>query len=263
MKIARTLRSYPLLGAVTLTTMVLAPAGAHAETNECTVISSLPTVITVQGIYCLKASLSTAITTGSAIEIATNSVVLDLNGFRIRGLAAGPATHAYGIFAQSRQNITIKNGSVRGFFNGVALENSSGTSEGHVVEDVRADQNTWAGIIVNGRGIVIRNNLVMQTGGSTYVGSTGNAYGISVDGTENRVINNEVLDTVATGQGVADAIEVFGTHELVVNNRTTIAGVGVFFGAGTTGKYRDNLTSGCSTPFIVPAAGVTDAGNNN
>src|SRR5262245_14832912 len=88
--------------------MRAAPVGA--ETINCTPVTSVPAVITVQGIYCLTVDLSTAIASGSAIEIATNNVVLDLNGHKLGGLAAGTGTGALGVFAIGRQNITIKNG---------------------------------------------------------------------------------------------------------------------------------------------------------
>src|SRR6266446_3169384 len=91
------------------------PRPAQAETINCTPITSVPTTITVQGIYCFTQHLNTAITTGNAIDIQTNNVVLDLNGWKLGGLAAGPDTGATGIRANDRQNITIKNGTVRGF----------------------------------------------------------------------------------------------------------------------------------------------------
>ena len=72
-------------------------ATAQAETVNCTPITTLPAVITVQGIYCLTGNLSTAMTSGNAIEIQTNNVVLDLNGFKLGGLAAGSGTGAAGI----------------------------------------------------------------------------------------------------------------------------------------------------------------------
>src|SRR5438128_9796041 len=86
-----------------LLTLLLGAAPAHAETVNCTPITTLPTVITVQGIYCFTGHLSTAITTGNAIDIQTNNVILDLNGFKLGGLAAGPGTFAIGIFALDRQ----------------------------------------------------------------------------------------------------------------------------------------------------------------
>jgi len=124
---------------------VLGTAPACAETVSCTPITVLPAVITVQGIYCFTGHLSTAITSGNAIDIQTNNVVLDLNGFKLGGLAAGPGTLANGIHAIDRQNITIKNGTIRGFLAAIVLIDA-GTSQGHVVEDMRADQNTFVGI---------------------------------------------------------------------------------------------------------------------
>src|SRR5450759_2310807 len=119
-------------------------APAQAETVNCTAITTLPYIISTQGVYCLTGELSTGITTGNAITIATNNVVLDLNGFKIGGLSAGLGTTAIGIYANQRQNITIKNGTVRGFCYGIYLSDTSlyTTSQGHVIEDIRADQNT-------------------------------------------------------------------------------------------------------------------------
>src|SRR6266849_9239971 len=85
---------------------VLGAAPARSETTNCTAITTLPAVIIVQGIYCFTGDLATAVTTGNAIEIQTNNVVLDLNGFKLGGLAAGLGTGAVGVRAADRQNIT-------------------------------------------------------------------------------------------------------------------------------------------------------------
>ena len=164
---------------ITIITAVLPLASVHAETVNCTPITALPAVITVQGIYCFKGDLTTAMTSGNAIDIQTNNVVLDLNGFKLGGLAAGLGTSAVGIHADNRQNITIKNGTVRGFFQGILL-GGGGPSQGHVVEDIRADQNTLEGIQVQGAGNIVRNNQVVATGGSTFFGPNANALGIVV-----------------------------------------------------------------------------------
>ena len=94
---------------------------AGAETTNCTAITSLPYTITTQGIYCLTSDLSTGMTTGNAIEIDTNNVVIDLNGHKLGGLAAGPSTRAIGIIAFNRKNITIRNSTVRGCSSGIVL----------------------------------------------------------------------------------------------------------------------------------------------
>src|SRR5215471_9938738 len=105
-----------------LLTLVLSTAPVRAETINCTAITALPAVITVQGIYCFTGDLNTAMTSGNAIDIQTNNVVLDLNGWKLGGLAAGLGTNAVGIHASDRKNITIKNGTVRGFLAEIWLQ---------------------------------------------------------------------------------------------------------------------------------------------
>jgi hypothetical protein len=266
---------------------------ARAETTNCTAITSLPYTITTQGIYCLTGHLSTGITAGNAITINTNNVVLDLNGYKIGGLAAGPGTNANGIYAEQRQNIIIKNGTVRGFYAGINLYDASPltTSQGHIIEDIRADMNTHTGIGVSGRGNIIRNNQVVDTGGAPGGGNV-NAYGIHIVGPGNRVINNDVYETKEQGiGGKANGIyAVFTTGVVIGNNRVgnaefgpgTSYGVhlyqsdnalvkdntisvmddGIYYnatGIGSSGIYMNNLTSGCTNPFT----GGTAAGTTN
>src|SRR5262245_11404776 len=230
-----------------------------AETVNCTPITSLPAVIAVQGVYCLTGDLSTAITTGAAIDIQTNNVVLDLNAFKLGGFAAGLATQATGIHALNRQNITIKNGTIRGFVQGVLLDDA-GTSQGHVVEDIRADGNTFRGIDVRGWRNIVRNNLVMSTGGCTSCGANADATGIFVNGSGTRVLNNDVITVTKQGAGIATGIRFDAALAgLAINNRITVADKGIDFGGGSSGKYRDNVTSDVTTPFT----NGTNIGNNN
>lgn len=248
----------PAASRFVLLTLVLVAFQARAETVNCTPISALPAVITVQGVYCLKGNLATAMPSGNAIDIQTNNVVLDLNGFKLGGLSAGLGTNTFGIYALERQNITIKNGTIRGFRQGIVLDGSF-ASQGHIVEDIRADQNTQVGIHVGGSGNIVRNNQVVATGGTTSFGPNADVFGIYVTGNSPRVINNDVIDTVATGAAVGYGLILkFCDGALAVNNRFSVATVGIFFSA-STGKYRDNLTSAVGSPFT---GGGTDAGNN-
>jgi hypothetical protein len=244
-----------------LLALVLGAGPGWAETVNCTAITALPAVITRPGVYCFTGDLTTAMTSGNAIDVQAHNVVLDLNGFKLGGLGAGPGTQTVGIFASNRQSITIKNGTIRGFFFGIALQDS-GASQGHVVEDIRADQNTYAGMDVRGSGNIVRNNQVVATGGATGFGANAPAAGIVVEGTGPRVLNNDVIQTVKQGTGIARGIHLSAvTGGLTLNNRITGADQGITYNVGSTGKYRDNLT------FDVPTAtrfvGGTDAGNNN
>jgi nitrous oxidase accessory protein NosD len=264
----------------------------QSETTECTVISSLPYVISTQGNYCLKGHLATGMTSGNAITINTNNVVIDLNGYKLGGLGAGHSTTADGIYAYQRQNITIRNGTVRGFYKGIYIEDtgSYSTSQAHLVEDIRADMNTAVGIDVRGRGNMIRNNQVVDTGESIPADT---ALGISIMGPGNRVINNDVYETVAGGShaafgiyfftadggvveknrignatlpssGTSNGINIYSSNNvLITNNRITTMDSGIYYQPGSTsGKYRDNLTSGVTTRF-TGGAGVIDLGGND
>ncbi len=237
--------------------LALGTVPARAETVNCTPINAVPAVITLPGVYCFTKSLVTSLATGNVISIQANNVVLDMNGHRLGGLAAGLGTQAVGIDAFNRQNITIRNGTIRGFMFAVRLDGNGG-SQGHLVEDVRADQNTFIGIAVQGTGGIIRNNQVVATGGSTDPGAGGDAVGIVALGVGLRVLNNEVI-TVTAGSGASAGIILGeGSDGLAVNNRITSAESGIVYDA-STGKYRDNITSSVGTPYT----GGTNAGNNN
>ncbi len=260
---------------------------AGAETTVCTEITTAPYTINTQGVYCLNANLETNMASGYAIEITVNNVVIDLNGHKIGNLAAGQATTAKGIYAYQRQNITIKNGTIRGFQIGILLDDLSPytTSQGHIIEDIRADLNTLTGIVVHGRGNIIRNNIVVSTGRTDLTDSL--AYGIVVYGPGNRIISNDVYETKERGTGTAYGIYVnssdgtvidnnrvgnaaFGTGTsigiylasaddvLITNNKITRMEIGISF-FSSTGAYMNNLVYGATTAFT----GGTAAGSTN
>jgi len=83
--------------------------------HNCTVITYLPYTISTPGIYCLNANLETDMTTGTAITINVNNVVIDLNSRKLGGGSAGAGTLATGIYAYQRKNITIQERNGEGF----------------------------------------------------------------------------------------------------------------------------------------------------
>jgi hypothetical protein len=249
------------------------------ETTDCDPITALPATIDTQGIYCLVGNLSTAITSGTAITINANNVTLDLNGWKVGGQAAGMGTQTWGIFS-SANNITVRNGIVRGFSIGVYL-----TGRGALIEDLMIDQNTVSGINSHGNAAVIRRNRVVDTGGSTS-GSDVTVHGITVYGPDSLVDNNHVSGLTATGDGLEWAIIVAGiaSHSTVRGNvivddvRPPGAGIStgigiltenvsvvgnvvtdfdrcVFYDAGITGLYAQNATIDCGTKYSGGTSG--------
>lgn len=167
---------------------------AAAETTNCTNITSVPAVITSQGVYCLKQHVSNNLASGAAITVSTNNVTIDCNEFKIGNLAAGPTTSAIGISADSRQNVTVRNCGVRGFRTGVQLLNGL-----YRVENNDLDNNTQTSIFVSGDGSSIRLNEVVATGDSSIDGLT-DFYGIQASG-DIDIIDNNITGVIATGGG--------------------------------------------------------------
>ena len=263
---------------------VLIVSPAQAETTQCTPITSIPTTITAQGIYCLTGNLNGNLATGAAITINTNSVTIDFNGFKLGNLAAGPSTDADGIDAQDKKNITIRNGTIRGYVDGIWL---AGTlSSGHLVEDMRLDGNTFRGIRVDGKGATVRNNQVVNTGGSTLlldaqgiqvrngegasitnnsVANTieqtgGVSYGIRCNTCTGALVENNHISNSAAGPGTAYGIFVNNSsNTLGVGNRiTSNIDIGIDCINGVGGKLSNNRTAGVTTPY----AGCQNTANN-
>jgi hypothetical protein len=214
-----------------------APALAAESYDNCTgFIASLPATITTQGTWCLNKDLATSMTSGNAITIATNNVTLDCNHFKIGGLSAGTGTFAYGVRADSKLNATIRNCNIRGFYMGFYL-----VGGGHLVENNSFDGNTYIGMYVNGPGSTIRNNLVIDTGGSTHIST---AYGINV---ANGV---DVLDNTING---------------VAGTGTDATVFGIFYSSSNVGSINGNRVRGLASagngaPFGIyaynPSRGV-------
>jgi len=239
---------------------------AHAETVNCTNLTTLPVTISTQGVYCLKQDVSTAITSGFAIGIATNNVTIDCNGYKLGGLAAGDNTMTAGIYANNRLNITVRNCNVRGFRQGINL---AGTGGGHVVENNRFDGNTYIGVHVSGDGSLIRGNLVFATGGSTNLGQgLATTLGIDSRGATNIIDNTVwgttpmVTATTTTGIGVGDNVD--GT---VIGNR--VSGLGgtsnravVLYASADRVRVVNNSLSGASWALDCDDAGGGVAKDN-
>lgn len=227
---------------------LLPPAARADETLLChRYITSVPYTISAPGHYCLGGDLRTAMSAGNAITVSADDVVLDLNGFTLDGTAAGTGTAANGIFTFDRRRVTVRNGSVRGFFNGIQLGAGGSRVANLTVERVRVDR-TVVGVAVRGLGggHVVRDNVVTNSGGSTVPGET-NGVGISVYGSAD-VANNVVVHTFGDSPV---AFDVTGGPQTVLNNRV-IDGGGLGFvcddlPAGQV--LRDNVVLDTPTPY--------------
>ena len=88
-----------------------------AALPPCIDIPYVPFEIIEEGAYCFTGNLET--TNESAITISADNVTINLNGWTLDGSSSGNATSSNGIFAYQRKNITIRNGTIRGYFYGI------------------------------------------------------------------------------------------------------------------------------------------------
>jgi hypothetical protein len=199
------------------------PAAAAESYDACVgFIDSVPATITTQGIWCLRQNLDNSASSGHIIEIQTNNVTIDCNGFRIRGSGGGASTTAVGIYASGQLNLAIRHCTIRGFSVGIELIGGSD----YIVENNLLDQSRFMGIQTTGGASVVRRNNVVNTGGSP-----GNAqvYPIYAEG--------DVIDNVVDGVFGADSVVNF-----TANGIYSQTDAGINFGIVIQGNRIRNLT---------------------
>jgi hypothetical protein len=240
------------------------PASALAdETLLCDkYINAVPYTITKPGHYCLRSNLVTTMTQGTAITIDSDSVWLDLNNFILDGSAAGKGTIVTGIFSANRRDIAVRNGVVRGFMFGIELATAA-TGRNYDVEKIRAEGNTVAGILIHGGGVpgggghTVRDNVVIDTGGSTEPGAFA-AFAIVLGG-GGHLSGNEVVDVTASAPSLAIGFDLREGTVIASDNRVSGAGVG--FSCDFAEKYLRDNTAVVSAVAYTPLC--TKIGINN
>ena len=177
-----------------------------------TKISSCPKVITQPGLYEVQDNLDSV---GTCITVRTDSVTIDLGGYRIRGDGTGSA-----VFAQGGGffNTTVRNGTVMNFRIGIDLMSGS-------VDNVSSLNNTNAGILVatgairNSRaeGNTNQYGIVISTG-STVTGNVvvGNLLGILAS--PGSIVHGNAVFGNAQGGIVSGSPGASITNNSVMNN---------------------------------------------
>ena len=225
----------------------LAPHGAQAAESydNCTgYITTVPTTITTQGTWCLKADVATGIASGDAITVATNNVTLDCNHFKLGGTAAGAGTLAKGIHVKDRVGVTVRRCNIRGFHYGVLFEGGAS----HVVENNAFFGSTFAGVSATTvDSVIIRDNIFTDTGGST-ITSWPNP--VQVVGGSSAIISDNVISGVTPGgtSGNVEGIQLYSTARGAIVSGNRIFGLRAGnYGAATGitlspyGKAFDNM----------------------
>ena len=196
----RTLRSLLMLSFAIAVLAGAANRALAAESYDSCVgdINTVPTVITTGGTWFLRHNVITAAINTRAVDIRTNNVTIDCNGFRLADAQAGPSTLSSGITANGPySNITVRNCTIIGFNFGIFLSGNP-PGGGHVIENNILSYSRPVGIRVDGAASIIRHNSVANTGGQP---GSASGTGIVVNGGVDVVDN--LVDGIAGDGSVA------------------------------------------------------------
>ncbi|MBW8311548.1 MAG: hypothetical protein K0M64_05880, partial [Rhizobium sp.] len=96
-----------------------AVALAATPALACTPVASLPAVLDAPGSYCLTGDLSTAISQGAAITLASDDIHLDCGGLKIEGSAAAAAPTPPRISPGQQDNLQVWRCTLEGLRTGI------------------------------------------------------------------------------------------------------------------------------------------------
>lgn len=214
-------------------------AAVSCASSSAVRINSLPYIITQAGTYCLAGSMyinqSGNNSAWSAVTIAASDVTLDLNRWAINGPGAygsNPSVSGYGVTVTNyAQNVTVRNGTLSGFLEGVSAWTNSGSNDvsGLVVEDMQIWAMGSAGVHVgfnsNCNGCIIRKNSISNINANycTTCGGWSGAYGIRMERSNNLTVSNNII----TG----------------VHSRGDLASSGIYLYSGSNALVSDNIVS--------------------
>jgi hypothetical protein len=236
---------------------------AQAQAPEPTVINSVPYTINAQGNYVLGGNL-TYQTNGpaqAAITVNVGYVTIDLNGFYLIKPLNGDTSISFGIFANNKANITVQNGRIIGFSQGLRFDGTNNNVNNHVENVSFTFEQDFGIVLIQARNTLIRDCTIANTGFDT-LGNivTGQGVGISIftnPSSGNSLINNRITKSLQLGIITSGGSNFGGTY--LEGNFVSNCPSG--FQMAQDDKYRSNTTIGCQTPFF--ANGATDLGGNN
>jgi hypothetical protein len=245
-----------VIGAVLLFSTPAFAVDGQILINQSTVMAAggFPYKITQPGSYKLSGNLVVGLGIADGIDIESNNVVLDLNGFAITGSPFINGSVSVSGISSANNSVTIRNGSVAGFNNGVSL-----LSKGGLVEEVHASNNSSTGILIlfaivrrctaTGNGVGISANGFL--GGAVVVDNLAS----SNTGAGIYAYNSTVKDNVSTLNG--EGIEAF--LSTVIGNTTNANAYGLIV---TECLYGSNTSIDNSTSNITAVLG-SECQNNN
>jgi hypothetical protein len=221
---------------------------------------NFPIVITQPGSYFLSQNLS-PFTTGG-IDIEASDVTMDLNGFTIARTGACCAVNEDGIFtgATLRNAVTIRNGTIDGFFAGV-----SGTAFVRSrFEDLTISHSLDEGLDL-GSGNLVSRVIVWANAGGVRITQQSDNYGGSLtdsiisrntgDGVD-LLVNNLFIKGCVIDANNGDGLNVGGSFNNIEDSKITgNVGRGVALNANRNVLVRNNIDSNSGGSIVDAGAG--------
>jgi len=157
--------------------------------DQATVTASggFPYVIKKPGSYRLDGNLS--VTASDGIHIESDDVTLDLGGFSITGPSEQGLVTAISDNGRSHTGISVRNGHIASWGNGIGLSQCTGCS----VQQVQIRRVIFSGIQM-GRAALVSDNIVIGPGSGSQTGNSPN-FGNGISTANNGlVVDNNVVD---------------------------------------------------------------------
>jgi hypothetical protein len=219
------------------------PSAASAQT----VITFLPYVIRTPGVYVLEKSLSYDSPGFAAIKVNVGNVTIDLQGFSINNPGFGPTSGAIGIFGVNIPNVTVQNGSIIGFAEGIKLQSEGGselTSE--LIQNVQFNHiKNMAVVLLESRNSIVRNCQISGTGYDSNNAVLPDVIGIGINDRNshggNQLIDNNISGAKQTGIAL-------GSNDLADGNFITNAPSGIVAN-DMSSKLKNNTVSESAVPY--------------
>ncbi|MDP9075239.1 MAG: right-handed parallel beta-helix repeat-containing protein, partial [Actinomycetota bacterium] len=207
---------------------------------------------------------------GDGLVVQGNNITVNLNGHTILGAASDPAStiDQAGIHLDHVVGVTVKGGTVRGFFVGVLVKGGSGNT----ITNMTADRNVGLGTTLYSDGIVldgagnnkITNSRVTANGPDNGIDMVNNASNNLID--HNFVADNNVA-SVGTGPGGTSLASDGGisndagsSNNVISNNQVLRNG---FFGIALGGLDTGHNKAINNVVRDNGASGINAGGNGN
>jgi Right handed beta helix region len=210
-----------------------------------TAITLLPYVIKTPGLYVLDKSLTYSSPGFAAIIVNSGNVTIDLQGFSISN--PGTVSSSIGIFAVNVGNVTVQNGSIVSFAEGIKFQSEGGselTSE--LIQNVRFDHiKNIAVVLLESRNSIVRNCQISGTGYDLANVVIHDAVGIGINDRNSRG-GNQLIDNNISGAKQTGIL--LGSNDLSDGNFISNAPSGIISN-DISSKLKNNTVNQSAVPY--------------